>query len=608
MSFSAFTLVFLLMAISCKQNSSYQDLQFGSADVVELLENTRQLTFQAPDSAISILNVLLDKNKNELTNREIMLIYSQKGVAYSNKGEFVTSDSLFLLVLQVVGIEVDTLQHAGTYISLGNNQRRIGNSHVAIEYYRRAWTVLADHPNACAAMDVIKTNMGTAFSEIGKTDSARYYIQLTLDNAVQREDMGREGIALQNLGILFFRQQEYSQAEQYLRKALSRFESTGNKRSIMIMHYNLAEVLFKMNRSDEAHFHIMKSDEMGIASGSNFNELGYVAFYGHQAREYLEAREYAKSLEMAEKALAISYEYAHSILIARSYYLKSTVYRGMKNYTQAIYYANKALEIAQEQNVLDLLIDIYDNLSFIYAAQGHLERFEQAVQARETHRNSIFTAEKFEIVQELQTRYEVTEKEQEIAMQKKIIRRNGLIVILLSIVCVAIVVIFAIVVRFQKKRLRNHIRLIQQNETLMLEWKKRSRAEDNNVPATLIDESTKKILQNLNRLFEQEKMYRIPKLTLEDVAERLNIQKSVVSNFINNYYQKNFNEFANFYRINEAKEILKAQSEGKYPDYTIQYIAESVGFSGRTQFYRAFDKEVGITPVEYKNTVTKIHS
>ena len=89
----------------------------------------------------------------------------------------------------------------------------------------------------------------------------------------------------------------------------------------------------------------------------------------------------------------------------------------------------------------------------------------------------------------------------------------------------------------------------------------------------------KKLSDDLQHLFKVEKIYRRPRLSVDDVAEKLGISSNRLSTMLNQEYQKPFSDFVNAYRIVEAREILKGQDEGgKYAHYTVQAIAESGGF------------------------------
>ena len=115
-------------------------------------------------------------------------------------------------------------------------------------------------------------------------------------------------------------------------------------------------------------------------------------------------------------------------------------------------------------------------------------------------------------------------------------------------------------------------------------------------------EKTSQLLLDLQHLFETEKIYREQGLNLKEVAERLNTNRTYLSEIINQHHKKTFIEFVNTYRIEEVSAILKEQEKegSEYANYTIQAIAEMVGFNSSSAFYTAFRQIVGATPVEYK--------
>jgi AraC-like DNA-binding protein len=80
----------------------------------------------------------------------------------------------------------------------------------------------------------------------------------------------------------------------------------------------------------------------------------------------------------------------------------------------------------------------------------------------------------------------------------------------------------------------------------------------------------------------------------------VNSNTKYVSQIINETYDKNFRTYINEYRVKEARKRLM---EEKYGNYTIQGIAESVGYKSSTNFILAFKKTTGITPSLYQKLV-----
>jgi len=96
---------------------------------------------------------------------------------------------------------------------------------------------------------------------------------------------------------------------------------------------------------------------------------------------------------------------------------------------------------------------------------------------------------------------------------------------------------------------------------------------------------------------EKEKIYRQPDLSLNQIANKLNIPKPYLSQVINEKMNCSFLEFINRYRIEEAKEHLVA------PDlagYTLVEIGKLVGFKAKSTFYATFKKYTGSTPGDYR--------
>ena len=111
------------------------------------------------------------------------------------------------------------------------------------------------------------------------------------------------------------------------------------------------------------------------------------------------------------------------------------------------------------------------------------------------------------------------------------------------------------------------------------------------------EKKSQRYLQKLIRHMETEKPYRDPELSLNAMANYLNVTGHYLSGLINRYLNCNFNIFLNNYRIAEIKEKLKDPS---YDNENILNIAFESGFSTKAHFNNTFKKYTGITPSEYR--------
>lgn len=105
-------------------------------------------------------------------------------------------------------------------------------------------------------------------------------------------------------------------------------------------------------------------------------------------------------------------------------------------------------------------------------------------------------------------------------------------------------------------------------------------------------------LKNLLQFMETEKPYLDDKLTLQKLAEQFNLPEKQLSLLINQHTGKHFFDFINEFRINDAKTLLKGQSQ-----LTVLEVLYEVGFNSKSSFYTAFKKETNLTPTDYRKSM-----
>jgi ligand-binding sensor domain-containing protein/AraC-like DNA-binding protein len=104
-------------------------------------------------------------------------------------------------------------------------------------------------------------------------------------------------------------------------------------------------------------------------------------------------------------------------------------------------------------------------------------------------------------------------------------------------------------------------------------------------------------IKRLSYLVENEKIYLDENISLQSLAENLNIQPYQLSQLLNEKLNQNFSDFINYHRIQEAKKILAGPKGAEKKNTAVAF---DVGFNSMTAFYKAFKKFAGMTPNRYK--------
>ena len=116
--------------------------------------------------------------------------------------------------------------------------------------------------------------------------------------------------------------------------------------------------------------------------------------------------------------------------------------------------------------------------------------------------------------------------------------------------------------------------------------------------ADLVEPTRKKLLY----LLEAERIYRDENLTLQTLAEKLAVSPHQLSWIINEVLHLSFSTLVNGYRVEEVKSRL---SERDFNQTSILQAALDAGFNTKAAFNRAFKKTTGMTPSQFKKTVSR---
>ncbi len=111
-------------------------------------------------------------------------------------------------------------------------------------------------------------------------------------------------------------------------------------------------------------------------------------------------------------------------------------------------------------------------------------------------------------------------------------------------------------------------------------------------------ENAASLHQQLLSLMTTEKPYLEPKLSLAQLAERLDILPNHLSQIINQYEGKNFYDFVNGYRVEEFISLVKKDTDR---NFNLLGLAYEAGFNSKSSFNQVFKKFTSKTPSQFVN-------
>jgi AraC-like DNA-binding protein len=121
--------------------------------------------------------------------------------------------------------------------------------------------------------------------------------------------------------------------------------------------------------------------------------------------------------------------------------------------------------------------------------------------------------------------------------------------------------------------------------------------------SSLSEKDKEDILARIKKEMELNKYFTNNLASLSGLSKILNESPHHVSQVINEKLGKNFFDLLAYYRVEHAKKLI---SEDKYGKYTVEELAEMVGYNSKSSFNIAFKKYTSKTPSEYRRMQSKV--
>ena len=474
-----------------------------------LLELSAQ--YNISDTAIYYYNKSLDLcneiDANYLKSKCLRSI----GLVYYKEGNYSKVLDYFQKALNV-NIKIKNKK------GISQNLQNIGlvyynkNNHVkALDYYIKALRIFKEikDKKRCA---ITLTTIGNVYSEQSDYSKALEFYQEALKINTEIDNKKEIATSLGNIGVIYSAQSNYAKAAKYYQEALDINIQIDHKYGIVANLGNLGTVYYQ--KKDYSKAIELYKEALKINTEID-NKNGIATDLGNIGIIYMDQTDYVKALVYYKKSLNIYKEIGDKRGIVRNLGNLAIIYNKQKKYHKAVPYGEESLVILKEIIALE-----YERLTYSYMSETYkgLNDFKKALRYKDLYikiNDSIFSIEKANVINEIQTRYETEKKEQVIKEQENQIKieqaenslnqiqiqkeRTQKYVILLAFLLLIAIIYF--VIRNFKQR-KSHLELQIKNEAISSnligqEQERRKIAEElhDDIGGTLA--STKLLIDNI---------------------------------------------------------------------------------------------------------------
>jgi AraC-like DNA-binding protein len=124
--------------------------------------------------------------------------------------------------------------------------------------------------------------------------------------------------------------------------------------------------------------------------------------------------------------------------------------------------------------------------------------------------------------------------------------------------------------------------------------------EEKTASKNVQDDDISSQISTLKQYMAEKEPFLDPSLTIQELANQIDIPVRELSVLINHHMDQHFFDFVNEYRIQKAMGILKDQSRSQL---TVLEILYEVGFNSKSSFNTSFKKHTNLTPTAYRNAL-----
>ena len=526
-----------------------------------------------PDSSIYYCHKLIDGYYAEKTTCRVFDAYNRLSEIYLQR----KSDPVNALRYQAEALKLmeqnkwRETTNPFFYIDLGNIQLANNINHQAIESYQKSLKIAQKNKNNYA-VSLSYNNLGIAFNKVIDYDSAIYYFNKAL-------------IIRKTLMPLLEAQSQVSLAQTF---------AEINLPDSLLYYQTAANNSIKRQKFTEDDLKLVgRSYSMELLRNINMdiNEL--------KAEYYKQTNHIDLAIVYYKQNIQPSFAQEKYLPAITALWSISELYQQLNERDSMLLYADSCYKIACQHKQFRYAIEsakllaqchANNNLplsnTYLFQALSFNDSITR-IEASEKKQNELALLLTTQ-AQDSLFYYQIKQDKNNAIVQLQMLSIIGLIVMLL-----VLGILIYIIINRQKLLKAEYLRLTEAMVKKIQEDDDMKAKSYNKKTASAVTE----IRERLNDIMSTQKVFTQKNLSISELATLINTNVNYLSQIINTDLTTNYNDYLNELRVKEACRIMKNDVELKY---SVDQIADMVGFSSRSTFYSAFKKFAGITPAFFQ--------
>ena len=357
--------------------------------LIELSKNSKDTLL------VSLLNEISWEYKN--SNQDSALYYGQKAL---KEAKILNQDKSI----------------SESYNSLGNVYQATSMTDSAIYYHKKSLHLKVKNKDSLGIADTY-TNLGIISDERGNYLKAlEFYFEALKIYEKKSLNFQQIPAVLVNIGIVYKKQKKYDKVLEYYQKALKIYVENNYQVGVTIITGNIGAVLLKQNKNKE-------SIKYSLQARKFYSDLGYQRYTTYMDVNIAEAeynlKNYSKSIQLYINSVKSFSNDKNLYELSNAKIGLSKSYISVNKFEQAKKHLSEAFVISKKNKFKEFevkALKIISEVNFKLKSYKDAYKYEQLYH---TKKNSLFEKTKVKDINELLVKYESSEKEKEISLQKE---------------------------------------------------------------------------------------------------------------------------------------------------------------------------------------------